>query len=48
MEIVKTASNTSHPLHFFVDILTQGKGKGLPRTDHKGPEGERMHSSTLP
>ena len=26
----------------------KGKGKVLPRTDHEGPEGEQMCSSTLP
>ena len=25
-----------------------GKGKGQPRTDHEGPKGEQMYSSTLP
>ena len=26
----------------------KGKGKILPKTDHEGPEGEQMYSSTLP
>jgi len=26
----------------------KGKGKVHPRTDHQGPEGEQMYSTTLP
>ena len=29
-------------------IINKGKGKVLPRTDHEGPEGEQMYSSTRP
>ena len=29
-------------------IIHKGKGKGLPRTGHEGPEGEQIYSSTLP
>ena len=28
-------------------LTRKGKGKGLPRTGHEGPEGEQMYSSTL-
>jgi hypothetical protein len=27
--------------------IQKGKGKGHPRTDHEGPEGEQRYSSTL-
>ena len=29
-------------------VVRRGKGKGVPRTGHEGPEGEKMYSSTLP
>ena len=34
----------------FIAQSLEGKGKGkvLPITDHEGPEGEQMYSSTLP
>jgi hypothetical protein len=28
-------------------VIYKGKGKGHPRTDHEGPEGEKRYSSTL-
>ena len=28
-------------------VIVKGKGKGRPRTGHKGPEGEQKHSSAL-
>ena len=28
-------------------IVSKGKGKVLPRTDHDGPEGKHMYSSVL-
>ena len=34
-------------LHTSILVYCKGKGKGLPRTGHEGPEGEQMYSSTL-
>jgi hypothetical protein len=28
-------------------LMSMGKGKGLPRTGHEGPEGEQRYRSTL-
>ena len=31
-----------------IALVSTGKGKGHPITDHEGPEEEQMYSSTLP
>jgi len=44
-EITKLSSESTS-----LDFVGNGKdkGKGHPRTDHEGPEGEKMYSFTLP
>ena len=43
-------NNVVRDRYFWVscNLLSQGKGKFLPRTGHEGPDGEYRHSSTLP
>jgi hypothetical protein len=36
-----------HSIHLWFKYACKGKGKGHPRTDNEGPQGEKKYSSTL-